>query len=81
MSLNGTGILCAHLVDKDGLTCYLISELPPIGICGVCFALYGRAANAIPKDILEPMPLRLFQRRKEKAYPVYNRVIDRREAP
>lgn len=78
MSIPAAGILCAHLVDKDGLTFYLVSEFPPTGLCGICFSLYGRAVESIPRENLEVFPLALFERRKAKSYPVYNRIIDRR---
>lgn len=78
MSLPAAGILCAHLVEKDGLTFYLVSEFPPIGLCGVCFTVYGRMVESIPKENLKAFPLALFERRKEAAYPRYSRIIERR---
>lgn len=72
-----SGILCKHLIDRDGLTLYLISERPPTGICSQCFATYGRMIEAVPKENLEIVPEVFFQRRKEKCFPVYKRLLER----
>ncbi len=78
MPLPAAGILCVHLAAQDGLTFYLVCTLPPIGLCGICYTRFGRVVEAVPEKNLTALPLALFERRKDKSYPVYNRIIERR---
>ena len=70
-------VLCMHLHAKDGLTFYYVSERPHLGLCGACFLSYGKQLEAIPAEILEPVLLKQFERKKEKSHPVFHRLIER----
>lgn len=77
--LSEIAILCAHLRVQNGLTFYLISETPLIGLCGLCFARHGRNLEGMPRDSLSPVLPAVFWRRQRHSEPVYNRCPRRLE--